>query len=155
MYNESFGGELVPLDIRLILFTVLSAFGIFYLFQTIASTFFTKNVHVEPEFVVIVKNYQDKIEGLVRSFYRRHHLKSNELFVVDRGSQDETPEILKRLSAEYEGLKVLLLPDVSVGDCIRETVKSIKNPLMLVIDTTKIQETNSDSFIDAICDMSK
>ena len=61
--------------------------------------------------VVTVKNQQDKIEGIIRSIAWKSlnglgHSCVPTILIVDLESTDETPEILKRLSRDYEFIKV-------------------------------------------------
>ena len=62
-------------------------------------------------FIIAVKNQEDKIEGFLRSslfkllYGREEYLKN--IIVADLKSTDSTKEIVKKLSDEYECLKVL------------------------------------------------
>lgn len=61
--------------------------------------------------IIAVKNQEEKIEGFLRSslfkilYGREDELKN--IIVADLKSQDKTKEIAKKLSKEYECLKVL------------------------------------------------
>jgi len=61
--------------------------------------------------VITVKNQQDTIEGIVRSVVWKNLNNHNggvipEILIVDMGSTDDTPEILKRLHEEYDFIQV-------------------------------------------------
>lgn len=61
--------------------------------------------------IIAVKNQEEKIEGFLRSslfkilYGREEYLKN--IMVVDLKSTDKTKEIAKKLSKEYECLKVI------------------------------------------------
>ncbi len=62
--------------------------------------------------IITVKNQQDTIEGIIRSIVwkslnsKRGGGNVPNILVVDMGSIDETPEILKRLCVEYDFIEV-------------------------------------------------
>jgi len=134
-------------DIKIILLTLLATFGLLYVFQGLITAFFNKGPVIKPEMVIIVKNAQERIEGFIRSFYRHYHLKlSKELWVVDGGSSDQTTAILERLSLEFTGMKVLLLPDLPSKACMQEVLKYMDKPVILIIDTTAYSTKLDGSF---------
>jgi hypothetical protein len=53
----------------------------------------------KPLVKITLKDQAEEVEGLVRQLCRRHS--DVRLMVVDAGSTDDTPEILKRLSTRY------------------------------------------------------
>jgi len=61
--------------------------------------------------VLMVKDQQETIEGIVRCVFSgdflRKTLPNGKFIILDMGSDDETPEILKRLKDIYEYLEVL------------------------------------------------
>ena len=62
--------------------------------------------------VILVKNQQDYIENIIRttvwkSLNRLGGRQVPEIYVVDCGSTDETPEILKKICKDYEFVNVL------------------------------------------------
>ena len=64
-----------------------------------------------PSIVFTVKNRQDDIEAVLRSFIWKFFLNSGtdeiiKISVVDLNSEDETIAILKKLEGEYEFLNV-------------------------------------------------
>lgn len=137
------------IDIKIIFLTVLATFGLLYLFQGLITAFFNKDLTIKPETVIIVKNAQERIEGIVRNFYRYHHLKlSNELWVVDGGSSDQTTAILEKLSLEFRGLKVLLLPDLPSKACMQEALKYMDKPAVLIIDLAAYSAKLDDIFFE-------
>ncbi len=65
----------------------------------------------ETKIIVTVKNGQDTIEGIVRALvWRSLNNKQGgivpEILIADLGSEDETPEILKRLFEEYSFIEI-------------------------------------------------
>lgn len=61
--------------------------------------------------VILVRNQQDISEGLIRNFCRKDFVKrvvpDMKITVVDMGSNDETWQILTRLSEAYEYIEIL------------------------------------------------
>ncbi|MCR4431383.1 MAG: hypothetical protein NUV45_10235 [Tepidanaerobacteraceae bacterium] len=138
----------MPIDIKIVLLSIFAVFGLFWLWQGNFSTFLHKKADIFPETVIIVKNAQDKIEGIVRNFYRRNHNNcANELWIVDGGSSDETAAILEKLSLEYAGLKSLLLPDMPAKACMHEVLKYLDEPLILMVDLTGRMGNENDIFL--------
>lgn len=70
-------------------------------------------VFSEPYAVLCVSNQEDYIESAIRSIVWQMNTQSgipnciNNLVVIDLGSNDETPEILCRLSQEYEFINIM------------------------------------------------
>ena len=57
--------------------------------------------------VLTVKNQQDTVEGLLRSIVWQNLHSDNggnvpQIVVIDLGSNDDTPKILKRIAADYK-----------------------------------------------------
>lgn len=89
----------------------LALYGLFEIVKTIINIYTYTNLKSDGIYVIIaVKNQQDKIEGFLRSFLFRIIYGKEEnikdIMIADLDSIDETAEILKRLSTEYDGLKV-------------------------------------------------
>jgi len=57
--------------------------------------------------LLLVKNQQDIIEGLIRELYAIPGCWSTEVIVVDCGSVDETRPILERLAGSFQNFKVV------------------------------------------------
>ena len=94
------------------IFWTLALYGLFEIIKNIIyiSTY-TKFKSDGIYLIIAVKNQEEKIEGFLRSslfkilYGREDELKN--IIVADLKSQDKTKEIAKRLSKEYECLKVL------------------------------------------------
>lgn len=89
----------------------LALYGLFEIGKTIINVYTYTNLKSDGIYVIIaVKNQENKIEGFLRSFLFRIIYGKEEnikdVMIADLNSTDETAEILKRLSTEYEGLKV-------------------------------------------------
>lgn len=60
--------------------------------------------------VLLVKDQEDTIEGIVRTVFMEHILRKvmskDKLIVVDMGSKDETLAILNKLKEEYKYIEV-------------------------------------------------
>ena len=71
----------------------------------------TKDEGARLSLVIMVRNQQDVVEGLVRNFFRGNFLKrvvpEMKITVIDMSSNDETWEILTKLAKTYEYLEVI------------------------------------------------
>ncbi len=100
------------LDIIIGFFTYLFAvYGIISFIAGIADLIYCKKVKRKNiKLVLIVKNQEDTIEGVVRSLYINDYpgriMSDRGLTVIDMGSQDSTSEVLDRLKREYGSLEV-------------------------------------------------
>lgn len=125
-------------DFRIVLLTFLSILGVAYLFQYFSIGFFSRRFNKKPEIVIIIRNAQEKIEGIVEDFYRQGVCNWQELWIIDRGSTDETPRILEKLSYRHSGLKVLLLPEIPLEQCYMEVCGYITSPAVLLLDGNRL-----------------
>lgn len=87
------------------------------------------------ETVIFIKNAQDEIEGIISNYYSSQ-VKPVELWIVDCGSEDQTPQILEMLTLRFIGLKLLFLSDLPFHLCIQEVLKHTNAPALLLIDGT-------------------
>lgn len=99
---------------------IAAVYGLFNIFYSISRYFFDAGKSMRnPTFsiILIVRNQEDAIEGIIRSIARRGFLDGNEgillnLIVVDDYSRDQTPEILRFLAREYKFLKVVRMEKI-------------------------------------------
>ena len=94
------------------IFWTLALYGLFEIIKNIIYLSTYTNFKSDGIYVIIaVKNQEEKIEGFLRSilfkilYGREDYLKN--IIVADLKSQDKTKEIAKKLSEEYECLKVI------------------------------------------------
>lgn len=94
------------------IFWTLAIYGLFEIIKNIIYISNYTNFKSDGIYLIIaVKNQEDKIEGFLRSslfkllYGREEYLKN--IIVADLKSTDSTKEIVKKLSDEYECLKVL------------------------------------------------
>ena len=94
------------------IFWTLALYGLFEIIKNIIYLSTYTNFKSDGIYVIIaVKNQEEKIEGFLRStlfkilYGREEYLKN--IIVADLKSQDKTKEIAKKLSNEYECLKVI------------------------------------------------
>ena len=94
------------------IFWTLALYGLFEIIKNIIYLSTYTNFKSDGIYVIIaVKNQEEKIEGFLRSilfkilYGREDYLKN--IIVADLKSQDKTKEIAKKLSDEYECLKVI------------------------------------------------
>lgn len=95
-----------------IIFWTLALYGLFEIIKTIAYMTVYTNLKANGIYVIIaVKNQENKIEGFLRSslfrmlYGKEEYIKN--VMLADLNSTDKTKEIAKRLSKEYECLKVV------------------------------------------------
>lgn len=94
------------------IFWTLALYGLFEIIKNIVYLTTYTNLKSDGMYLIIaVKNQEEKIEGFIRStlfkiFYGREEYLKN-IIVADLKSKDKTKEIAKRLSDEYECLKVI------------------------------------------------
>lgn len=93
-------------------FWTLALYGLFEIVKNIIYISTYTNFKSDGIYLIIaVKNQEDKIEGFLRSslfkllYGREEYLKN--IIVADLQSTDHTKEIAKKLSDEYECLKVI------------------------------------------------
>lgn len=94
-----------------VIFWTLALYGLFELIKNIIYLYTYTNLKSEGIYIIVaVKNQEDKIEGFMRSFlFKMLYGKEDSLkniIVTDLRSTDNTKEILKKLSDDYEILKV-------------------------------------------------
>ena len=94
------------------IFWTLALYGLFEIIKTIIYiTIYTKMQSDGIYIIIAVKNQEEKIEGFLRSilfkilYGKEDYLKN--IIVADLKSTDKTKEIAKKLSKEYDCLKVL------------------------------------------------
>ena len=94
------------------IFWTLALYGLFEIIKTIIYiTAYTKMQSDGIYIIITVKNQEEKIEGFLRSilfkilYGKEDYLKN--VIVADLKSTDKTKEIAKKLSKEYDCLKVL------------------------------------------------
>ena len=94
-----------------VIFWTLALYGLFELIKNIIYLYIYTNLKSEGIYIIVaVKNQEDKIEGFMRSFLfkilygKEDYLKN--IIVTDLESSDNTKEILKKLSNDYEIIKV-------------------------------------------------
>ena len=94
------------------IFWTLALYGLFEIIKTIIYiTTYTKMQSDSIYIIIAVKNQEEKIEGFLRSilfkilYGKEDYLKN--IIVADLKSTDKTKEIAKKLSKDYDCLKVL------------------------------------------------
>jgi len=101
------------------------------------------------ETVIFIKNAQDEIEGIVKSIYSWRGAPL-ELLIVDCGSSDQTHAILERLSRQYLGLRLLLLPDSPFDLCAQEALKHTSSPALLLLDGKTLSSREMIKSVDLV-----
>ena len=104
----------------------LALYGLFEIIKEIINIFTYTNLKSDGIYMIIaVKNQENRIEGFLRSLLFRVIYGKEEfikdIIITDLDSNDETPEILRRLNKEYSELKI-----ANWKEC-KEVIESIKN----------------------------
>ena len=94
------------------IFWTLAIYGFFEIIKSIVNIFAYTNFQSDGIYIIIaVKNQEEKIEGFLRSiifkilYGREEYLKN--IIVADLQSTDNTKEKEKKLSKDYEIMKVI------------------------------------------------
>lgn len=94
------------------IFWTLALYGLFEIIKNIIYIFTYTKFKADGIYIIIaVKNQEERIEGFLRStlfkiLYGKEEYLRN-IIVADLESKDNTKEIAKRLSKEYDCLKVI------------------------------------------------
>lgn len=98
------------------IFWILALYGLFEIIKNFAYIFTYTNMKADGIYLIVAtKNQEEKIEYFLRSslfkilYGREDYVK--QIIVADLDSNDNTKEIAKKLSCEYECLKVLCWKD--------------------------------------------
>ena len=95
-----------------VVFWTLAIYGLFEIIKNIIYIFTYTKFKADGIYIIIaVKNQEERIEGFLRStlfkiLYGKEEYLRN-IIVADLESKDNTKEIAKRLSKEYDCLKVI------------------------------------------------
>lgn len=87
---------------------LLAAYGLICLLMTLVQSFgfFLKPARSRVKLVLLMKNQENTVEGIVRSVISDDIMKKlmsdGELVIIDLGSSDKTFEMLEMLQKEYE-----------------------------------------------------
>lgn len=128
--------KLINLDF--VLLSSLSVLGIIYILQQIVDGLYSNYTDTRPTIVIMVKNHQNQIEGIVRSYYESTK-NPKDLWIIDNGSKDQTRRILDKISKKYPGIKTIFWSDDSRNLCFRTLISKVKNPAILFIDATNLK----------------
>lgn len=97
----------------------LAIYGTFVLAVEIVNRLLSMGIpdNSNARMVILVKNLEDKIEGIIRllflgQFLRKTGIKRR-LAVVDMGSTDKTTDILNKLKKDYEYMDVFVVDEKS------------------------------------------
>ena len=96
-----------------------------------------------------VINFQtpDLLDEAVRSFHQ--HYPEVRLLVVDNGSQDDSPDLVRRLEAELASVEALLLEEnVYHGPAMHEALVRLETPYVYIFDSDTV--TREGGFLEAM-----
>lgn len=124
-------------NFRLTFLLFLSVLGVLYTLQQITTLQKCNCSDINPTIVLITKDIQNQIEGIVRNYYGNFK-KRKDLCIIDIGSQDQTKEILERISFKYPGIKIIFCSDIPSELCFEKLRLVSESPVTLFIDTTEL-----------------
>ncbi|MCG0274917.1 MAG: hypothetical protein L5655_01970 [Thermosediminibacteraceae bacterium] len=139
---EAFWGKL---DIDLFILVLFATVGIYRIAELLAMRFLRKQRPLKfsskkPEIVLVVKDLEDQIEGIIRSLARDGVFERSEaVAVIDQGSKDKTSEILKRLSPKF---------GFDVEEDLRLDFQ--KSPFALVVNCNGLNVAEIEAYIDGL-----
>lgn len=146
---SKWGMVMIVVDLKfLLILSTLSILGLYSVFQQL-SNLYPKNCNIYPRVILLVKNLENEIEGIVRNYYEKSGKITRELWIIDNGSDDETLKILELLTLTFPGLKILH-HDGTFEDCICEISQYDKVPSFLWIDTRKLQYSEINAIINLV-----
>jgi len=93
--------------------------------------------------IIPVYNEQETIEDSIKSIYGVDYPNILEVVVVNDGSTDRTPLILKGLEKKYKTLKVINKPNSGKADSLNRALKLARGEFIAVIDADSYPEKNS------------
>lgn len=123
-------------DLDFVFVSLMSVLGIIYILQQMGDGLFFDHISVRPTVVIMIKNYQNQIEGIIRNYYKNPK-NQRDLWILDNGSKDQTKKILEKISREYPGIRTIFLNDDSEYLCLKKVISN--NPAILFIDATNLK----------------
>lgn len=123
-------------NLNFLFLSSLSVLGVLYILQKIADGLSPNLGNIKPTIVIMIENHQNQIEGIVRSYYENPE-NLNDLWIIDKGSTDQTREILDKISKRYPGIKAIFWSDDSKNIYLKTLIS--KNPAILFIDATNLK----------------
>lgn len=96
-----------------IIIWILAIYGLIEITIVIFNSIILVNKSIEDMYIFLaVKNQEDSIEAIIRSIifkniYNKNEDLFNNIIIADMGSTDDTINILKKLTCEYEFLKII------------------------------------------------
>ncbi len=99
----------------------------------------TKNIkkNKKPDFTILIPawNEEDIIRDSVRKIMSYFKNKNFEFLIVDDGSTDKTPSILKELAKKYSKLRVLThKKNMGMGAALQTGFKNANSPVIITMD---------------------
>ena len=94
------------------IFWVLALYGLFEIIKQVIYIYTYTNLKTEGIYVIVaVKNQEDKVEGFLRTIIFRLLYGKEEcikdIIVADLDSNDDTMDIINKLSEEYDCIKTI------------------------------------------------
>jgi len=96
-----------------------------------------------PKISVIIPAYNEetKIKKCLDSLLKQTY-KNVEIFVVDDGSSDKTPEIIKEFSVKYKNISFLQQKQQGPGAAKNKAAKKAKGPILVFVDSDEYPKKN-------------
>lgn len=121
-----------------------AVFGVIHMVYYVIKYFFRHTTRTVPELcvVLLVKNAEDYIEGVIRTLAAKIVLEEEEagffkLMVVDDCSEDATPKILELLNREFHFLHVIRMSRLTTQKSSIEAALSVcEEDVVCIMDVT-------------------
>ncbi|WP_353893718.1 glycosyltransferase [Proteinivorax hydrogeniformans] len=123
-----------------IILWLLALYGLWSIFNLVWESFqSTKKPKANLSVLLIVNNWEDKVEKVIRylanqSYFNKHPLTPVDVVAVDKGSADNTLKILKQLARNYSFLKVVDSKRISSSSVVEYGKNRCVGEVVLVFD---------------------
>ena len=96
--------------------------------------------------IVPVYNGQDWISGCMENILNQENIDEYEIVVVNDGSQDATPDIIKKFSNEYHNIKVITQPNMGLSMARNNGMAKSSGKYVTFVDCDDLVGLNTSAF---------
>lgn len=125
----------------LLALALFAAYGLATLISGLPRAWITFRRRVVPpcySLMLLVRDRADVLEGLVHNLAGAWGEHRYELVIVDDGSRDDTPAILRRLARRYPGLKTVVMAETDTRQSPVEIGLFLcRNRVVVLVDLTR------------------
>ncbi len=91
--------------------------------------------------IIPAHNEEENIASTLESVLKAEYPKKKEIIVVDDGSRDKTPEIVKEFCRKYKNVKLIRVKHQGKAKALNTGLKKAKSEIIVVIDAdTKVEK---------------